>query len=75
MLGIFDKREWMLGKSEMRGFPRPMRDGWQVCCSHLRLVRIHIPALPLLPIDITPISVCTHHYSIMCLVFSSCVWA
>ena len=33
MRGSIVDREWMLGKVLMRGLPRPMRDGWQVCLS------------------------------------------
>ena len=29
--GKFCMREWMRGMHGMRGLPRPMRGGWQVC--------------------------------------------
>ena len=29
--GKFCMREWMHGMHGMRGLPRPMRGGWQVC--------------------------------------------
>ncbi len=31
MRGKITGREWMCGKELMRGLPRPIREGWQVC--------------------------------------------
>ena len=38
--GKFCMREWMRGMHGMRGLPRPMRGGWQVCVYSIWILRM-----------------------------------
>ena len=42
MRGKIARREWMLGNALMRGLPRSMRAGWQVCIYLYSLNTVHI---------------------------------